>query len=339
MKKIIGLIIVLTIALFLGACSESTSSEEPKEEETESSADTEAAEETEESAIPEDDELFAVLEANIQTMMDQDKDAHMETIHSESPSYDSTDQLWDQMAVYTLDMELSDLSVEEKTEGEATVSYTQTSMKVDGPEYQNNLTKGVHTLKPEDGVWKIYSSVAEETIPLDENGEEMEQGEASGGGATGEAAMEGEYAEFITSLEMPFDSDKWVLGNYAEAQGEGVAEFLANGENFQNYTEMLTVHVYPELTSQDNSHSAYVDMMETNLNSMIDGELEFNRIEEANQEIIYEFSVTGDSTMLDQEEVARAFIKDGMLFVVRYTAMEGMIENKDEWLEKIKQVK
>ncbi len=329
----IALITVLLIALFLGACSESTSSEEPNDEkETE---ETEAAEEEEEEVVPEDKELFNVLETNIQTMMDQDMDSHMETIHSEAPAYASTEELLDQMAAYTLDMKLSDLVVEEKSEEEARVAYTQTSMKVDGPEYQNNVTKGVHLLKPEDGVWKIYSSEIAETIPLDENGEEITEDASA---VTGNATMEGEYADLITELEMPFDSDYWILGGYNEFEGEALAEFIANGEDLHDLTELLSVHVYTDLAA-DGGHKAYADMIETNLNGMLDGELEFNYLEETDQEVIYEFSVTGDSTQDDQEEIARAFGKDGHLFVVRYTTMEKTIENKDEWLEKIKNVK
>ncbi|NAO99422.1 hypothetical protein FRY77_25915 [Halomonas sp. MG34] len=331
MKKFIVLITVLIIALFLSACSESTSSEEPSDEK-EKEEETEAAEEPEEEAVPEDDELFEVLEVNIQSMMDQDIDAHMETIHSESPAYNSTKDLLDQVSAYTLDMQLSDLAVEEKSEEEARVAYTQTSMKVDGPEYQNNLTKGIHTLKPEDGVWKIFGSEVIETTPLDENGEEIEEGAAE------DVAMEGQYADLITSLEMPFNSDKWVLGNYNEAQGEGIAEFLINGETFENYTELLTVHVFPDAAA-NGGITTFVEAMETNLTSMIDGELEFNRLEETDQEVIYEFSVTDDSTQYDQEEVARAFSKDDHLYVVRYTTMEKMIENKEDWLDKLKDVK
>ncbi|PAV27680.1 hypothetical protein CIL05_20730 [Virgibacillus profundi] len=330
-KKFYAIIALFMLSFFAVACSDDTSSEEPNEaEETEETEESEAeAEEAsepeeEEKAIPEDEDLFSVLETNIQTIVDQDTDAHMETIHSESPAYEGTEQNLEVLADYTLDMKLSDLTVEEKTEEEARVAYTQTSMKVEGPAYQNNQTKGVHILKPEDGIWKIFNTEVVETIPLDENGEVMEQGEA---------AMEGDYADLLLELEMPFDGDKWVLGNYQEAQGEAIAEFLVAGEEFENYTELLTLHYY-ENGNDSLGIAGYVDMMETNLGEMITGNLEFNRIEEG----IYEFAVTEDEAQLDQQEIARVFVKDNDLYVVRYTTMEQTIEDRDGWVENLKGV-
>ncbi|OZU87370.1 hypothetical protein CIL03_17435 [Virgibacillus indicus] len=336
-KKFYALIILLLLTLFAAACSDDTSSEaENDAEATEETDDTaneeEDAAEEEESAIPEDEELFSLLETNIQTIVDQDTDAHMETIHSESPAYEGTEENLNILANYTLDMQLSDLAVEEKSEEEARVAYTQVSMKVDGPEYQNNQVKGVHVLKPEDGIWKIYDTEVLETIALDENGEEIEAGAAEG-----EAVMEGQYAELLLELEMPFDGDKWVLGNYQEAEGEAIAEFLVAGENFENYSELLTLHYY-ENGNETVGITNFIDTMEANLSQIITGNLDFNRIEESEQEGIYEFAVTEDEAQLDQEEVARVFVKDNDLYVVRYTTMEQTIEDKEGWLENLKGV-
>lgn len=335
-KKFYVLIIVLLLSLFAAACSDDTSSEAEDDsastEEAEDKAkEKEAAAEEEESAIPEDEDLFSVLETNVQTLVDQNVEGHMETIHSESPAYEGTEENLNMLADYTLDMQLSDLEVEEKTEEEARVAYTQVSMKLEGPAYQNNQTKGVHILKPEDGVWKIFNTEIAETVALDENGEVMEAD------AQGSAVMEGQYADLLLELEMPFDSDKWVLGNYQEAEGEAIAEFLVNGEDFETYSELLTLHYY------ENGNEAvgtinFIDTMEANLGEIITGNLEFNRIAESEQEGIYEFIVTEDETQLDQEEVARVFVKDNDLYVIRYTTMEQSIEDKEGWLEKLKGV-
>ncbi|MFD1851566.1 hypothetical protein [Oceanobacillus bengalensis] len=337
--------LVVTIAV---ACSnaEETKSEGNKEDTEETNEVStpeddgqqqaeEVVEETEveeEPSIPEDEVLINVLEKNFETIMSQDEAGHMETIHSGSPSYEGTKDLFDQLSLYTLDITLSDVTVEEKSEEEARIAYTQTTVKVDGPAYENNKVTGVHVLRPEDGEWKIYGTEVIEIIYLDENGEELENGTASE-----EVVMEGEYADIITNLEMPFDSNKWVISNYQEIQGEAIVEFLVQGEDFQNFTELLTLHYY-----KDGKDSIGVDplikTMEENLVSMISGDFEFSRLEESEEEVLFEFFITGDHAQLDQEEVGRAFIKDNDLFVIRYTTMEKSIENKEDWIGKLKGV-
>lgn len=334
-KKVLGIMFVLFISLFIVACSnesdnesEGTNDAEATEETNDAEANEEnGSEEAEENVVPEDEALFAVLEANLEALTENDLDAYMETIHSESPLYDTTRTTIDQLSVYTLDMELFDLVVEEKSEEEATISYKQTTMKVDGPDFMNNETHGVHVLRPDDGAWKIYSSEEpSEIIPLDENGEVIEETAA-------DAAAEGVYIDTITSLEIPFDEGKWELENYEEGDGEATAEFLLVDEDQTNFTELFTIHYYPdgdELLGAE----GFIEMMEMNLTEMTTGELEFNSAEEG----FFDFSLTEDDIQLDQEEVARVFAKDNDLYVVRYTTFEKSIEDKDEWVDKLKSI-
>ncbi|MBR7798241.1 MAG: hypothetical protein ACQEWU_20725 [Bacillota bacterium] len=325
LKKVKSLLFIFIFSLiFIVGCGAKDSSDSEKV--------AKASEEPKaEATIPEDDTLKAVLEENIQTMMDKDLQGHMKTIHPESPGYDTTKELINSLQAYTLDITLTDVHVEEKSAAEARLAYTQTNMKVEGPDYQNNQTTGVHILKPDNGEWKIYSSEIGETVNLDENGEVIEAGEA-------EPVMEGNYVEEIRSLEMPFSEDKWELGNYAEESGEAIVEFLVSGETFENYTELLTLHYYEDgkdLIGVKN----FITNMEGNLSDMIDGELQFEQMDVTNEEGFYEFAITNDSLQYDQEELARVFVKDSDMFVIRYTTMEQKIKQKEAWLEKLKAVK
>lgn len=327
---------VLFISLFIVACSNDSDNENEETVDAEASEETnnadaneedEAEGSEEENAVPEDEELFAVLEANLEALTENDLDAYMDTIHSESPLYDTTRTTIDQLSVYTLDMELFDLVVEEKSEEEATISYKQTTMKVDGPDFMNNETHGAHVLRPDNGSWKIYSSEEPtEVIPLDENGEVIEETDA-------DVAAEGVYIDAITSLEIPFDEGMWELESYEEADGEALAEFLLVDEDLTNFTELFSIHYYPdgdELLGAE----GFIEMMEMNLTEMTTGNLEFNSAEEG----FFEFSLTEDDIQLDQEEVARVFAKDNDLYVIRYTTFEKTIEDQDEWVDKLKSI-
>lgn len=333
-RGLFGFMMVMMLSIFVVACSEKSDDEESKD--NDKKVETADTNEKEENAVPEDEELFTVLDKNLQTIQDQDIDGYMETIHPESPAYDSTKDIMDQMTVYTLDIELSKLSVEEKSADEAKVSYTQRSMKVDGPEYQNNEVSGFHILKPDNGKWKIFTSEATEQVALDENGEVLNTEEAD---MSTEVEMEGEYASIITDLEMPFESDKWGLANYKEADGEAVAEFIAmDGTDDSELSELLAVHYFEDGADLIGTE-VFIDTMEKNLSEMITGKLEFNRGKITEEEGTFDFTVKEDDVELDQEEIGRAFVKDGDLFVVRYTTLVEKMDDKDTWIEKLKEVK
>lgn len=331
-KTVFGIILVFMISIFVVGCSDKSDAEESKD--TDKNKEKEAAEAEEaESAVPEDEELLSVLKENIKTMQDKDIDAYMETIHPDSPAYDSTEDLLDQMERYELDIDISDLSVEDKSEDEATVSFTQRSMKVDGPDYQNNEIKGVHTLKPDDDVWKIYNTDATEQIALDEDGEVMDDPAEDDAAMDGDVAMEGEYVDKLTDLEMPFGED-WELVDYNEEDGEGIAEFTGTDEK----EDALALH-YVEDGEALMGTEGLIDSMKENLSGMVTGDFDFNKEEVTDEEGLYDFTIKDDDVEYDQEEVGRVFVQDGDLFIVRYTLLDDTIDDKDGWIEKFKEVK
>lgn len=216
----------------------------------------------------------------------------------------------------------------------AKIAYTQTAMKVSGPTYQNNKIVGVHTLKPEDGKWKIYNSEVQETIPLDENGKEIKQS------ANPNVKVEGEFAPIMKKLEINLEQEKWTVSAYTEAAGEASLEFLPKGETAQNYTELFSVQFYKDGNKKAGT-KAWIKSMKQNLNKIITGDLKFKVINQSATEGTYFFAVANDEKQANQQEIARVFVEGNDLFVARYTVMEQKMDKatKSKWQDKLSKVK
>lgn len=343
LKKLFVVVMVLLLSIFAVACSDEAASKEDdndtekqeanKEKEAADKKEQEAAKK-EKSAVPSDEELTAVLDENVQTLMDKDLEGHMKTIHSESPAYDQTEKTIEMLEPYEIDIILDDVSVEDKSEAMAKIAYTQTAMKVSGPTYQNNKIVGVHTLKPEDGKWKIYNSEVQETIPLDENGKEIKQS------ANPNVTVEGEFAPIMKKLEINLEQEKWTVSAYTEAAGEASLEFLPKGETAQNYTELFSVQFYKDGNKKAGT-KAWIKSMKQNLNKIITGDLKFKVINQSATEGTYFFAVANDEKQADQQEIARVFVEGNDLFVARYTVMEQKMDKatKSKWQDKLSKVK
>ncbi|WP_067725014.1 hypothetical protein [Oceanobacillus damuensis] len=324
-KSFWGILSLLLISLLFTACANDADNESVA---VENEQEIPAEDVKEEKDVPADEKLVAAIEENMEALVTGDYEKYRDTVHKESPLYDLTGETIDQLSDYQLDMKLTDVFVDEKTEEEATVSFTQTTMKVEGPAFQNNETAGVHLLKPENGEWKIFHTEATEVIALDVDGNVMENVFPE------EATIEGSYAAAITNLEVPFESDDWQLANYQEVEGEAIAESLPAGEDFSNFTEMVTIHYYLDGNERIGTEN-FISMMETNLSEMTTGNFIFETLEHSQEEGSFQFSLAGDEVQQDQEEVATVFIQDNDLFAVRYTALGRTIENKEEWHEKL----
>lgn len=101
----------------------------------------------------------ALLNANADLMNQEDFDGVMSTIHPQSPSYEMTEKLVKKIfEVYDLNYKIEVLKVLEQTENEAKVEFIQITTKLKGPDFKNNKTTGVHTLKMDGDSWKIFST-------------------------------------------------------------------------------------------------------------------------------------------------------------------------------------
>ncbi|AFH50444.1 Hypothetical protein IALB_2741 [Ignavibacterium album JCM 16511] len=99
------------------------------------------------------------IEANAKFMNEEDFDGVMSTIHPESPSYSTTEKLVKKIFdTYDLSYKLEKVKLIEKNGNEAKVEFVQLTTKIKGPEFKNNRTYGIHTLKLDGDSWKIFST-------------------------------------------------------------------------------------------------------------------------------------------------------------------------------------
>lgn len=113
--------------------------------------------------------LFKVVEDNVHAVEKKDVEAVMATIHPKAPSFGSTREIVGEMfKVLDLKCSLSDLNVVTASPEEARVGFTQKTEKTGGTgEFQNNIVKGVHILRPDEGKWKIFNTVQTSVTGLD----------------------------------------------------------------------------------------------------------------------------------------------------------------------------
>lgn len=101
----------------------------------------------------------ALVNANAEFMNQENFDGVMSTIHPQSPSYEMTEKMVKKIfEVYDLNYKIEKLKVLEKNDKEAKVEFIQVTTKLKGPDFKNNKTTGVHTLKMDGDSWKIFST-------------------------------------------------------------------------------------------------------------------------------------------------------------------------------------
>ena len=105
--------------------------------------------------------LFQTIEDSARAVEKKDLDALMATVHPKSPAAQSTRaSMSELLQAVTLKCTLSDLHIVTASPKEARVSFTQKTEKVAGDiDFPNNIIQGVHVLKPDDGRWKIFTTI------------------------------------------------------------------------------------------------------------------------------------------------------------------------------------
>ncbi|MFP6854311.1 MAG: hypothetical protein VB980_00900 [Opitutales bacterium] len=101
---------------------------------------------------------FAIRE-NLKAWNDKSLNMLRSTTHSESPLLETSDlmarYIFDRYKLKYTPTKVTVLSAEED---EAEVEVHQTTELVEGPSFRNNRSVVVHTLKKENGKWKLWSS-------------------------------------------------------------------------------------------------------------------------------------------------------------------------------------
>jgi hypothetical protein len=101
----------------------------------------------------------AVIEANAKYMNEEKFDKVMNTIYKDSPSYSASEIMIKQIFErYDLNYKIVSMKVLEEKDSDAKIEFTQITKKIKGPDFKNNRSTGIHTLKKDGDSWKIYST-------------------------------------------------------------------------------------------------------------------------------------------------------------------------------------
>ncbi len=101
----------------------------------------------------------SVIYANAKYMTEENLTAVMETIHPESPVYDNTEKLVKEIFKrFDLNYKIEHLELLEENNEEALIKFVQITTKLTNAEFNNSKFTGVHTLRKDGNLWKIYST-------------------------------------------------------------------------------------------------------------------------------------------------------------------------------------
>lgn len=101
-----------------------------------------------------------VIIENIRASNAESVNHYMATIHSKSPSYQSTKNMTQEaFSLFDLSYKVSGLKIIKQTKNEVVVAFTLTTRKIRGPSFRDNHINGEMILRKEDGKWKIYEQV------------------------------------------------------------------------------------------------------------------------------------------------------------------------------------
>lgn len=105
----------------------------------------------------EEDAILAPVRANADALNRKDIKNSLAYIHPEI--FEKTEEMTKKAyETYDLHTRLNMLAVESVSFDEARVRFRQTTEKIKGPAFRNNIVEGVHTLKKHNGSWKIFKT-------------------------------------------------------------------------------------------------------------------------------------------------------------------------------------
>jgi hypothetical protein len=113
-----------------------------------------------EAASPTSENPMAVIFENIRASNAENVAHYMSTIHSKSPSYQTTKSMTQEaFSLFDLSYKVSGLKIINQTKKEVVVAFTLTTRKIRGPNFRDNRINGEMILRQEAGKWKIYNQV------------------------------------------------------------------------------------------------------------------------------------------------------------------------------------
>jgi hypothetical protein len=112
--------------------------------------------------------IYAVFEEQLKQLQAENVEGIVATLHPEAPTLKQSAKLYETIfKAYDLSVQTEKRTILDVTETEAQVYEVQTSKKLKGPDFLDNRTAAVHTLrKDSNGAWKFHSSRIIKTEPL-----------------------------------------------------------------------------------------------------------------------------------------------------------------------------
>lgn len=272
MKKWL-LLILASLMLVVAGCGdkeEDPVDDQPEEEEEEKDADEEAEDEEpaeEEIDVAIAEEALDVLEQNNEYANAQDVDGYLQAIPADMQEQ-QREMIEEMFAQGQIELEIIDYNFDAANEEEAVISVLQTTVAIDDiPGFQDNISEIQHTLRPEDGEWKIFAS---EVISSEPYGDEEASGAA---GEVDEAIAEEVLDVLFANLDasnagdidgyleaIPTEFHEVTVNEMEELFKEFDIEFdmldyevvMANEEEAQVYVVQTTVSAEPREDFDDN---------------------------------------------------------------------------------------
>ncbi|MYF54670.1 hypothetical protein F4225_02605 [Candidatus Poribacteria bacterium] len=104
--------------------------------------------------------LYAVILENLKASTEEDIDAYLDTIHSDSPTYQQTEQLTKQMfEIYDVKYETHVFRYVCRDGDYAIGRFEFSTIRVAGPGFQDNRLDTFHIFCKENDQWQIWGQV------------------------------------------------------------------------------------------------------------------------------------------------------------------------------------
>lgn len=135
-----------------------------------------------------------------------------------------------------------------------------------------------------------------------------------------------------------FDGRDWKLG-WSQNQNGGVfEEYVVDGENVQNWSELVTIQFYPGLQAKTNG-----DIFEASNKAdltRICPDIKWDSVYQTETERMWAFNVQACPGQPDQSEIARLVRAEEGFHVFHYAIKKAPMpeDKKAEWTEKLKSI-
>lgn len=102
--------------------------------------------------------IDALVSEHLRASNEEDLQAFMDTFHPDAPGREELESMMQTIFdIYDLSFELNEMEVMEVSADEAQVMLSITTVKLQGPDFTDNITVTINTLRKQNGEWKFYA--------------------------------------------------------------------------------------------------------------------------------------------------------------------------------------